>query len=304
MWVIYDLKFLAEYQPQSNQLYYYTTDQVNSVRVVTNQTGVRVFAAAYDPYGGIQKIWENSYSPGLKFSGKERDSESNLDYFGARYYANYYYRWLSPDPVVNKEEALKNPQLWNLYSFCRNNPATYWDPTGDVEIISAFSINYLSSIKLYKDFGSFGGAFKPSLSLNIDVIEKGKGVWSPRVTIKFAMNIYIPVPGDEIYGRTGYPKSPEDAKSHEFGHAYLGFIQLVKLYAAAEELESLQFSSEYVARKVAMAGKLFLSTYNLQLGIENQMQNKFYDHILDGIFGIRIAKPGQDMYSFLDALFK
>jgi RHS repeat-associated protein len=100
--------------------------------VVTNQTGVRVFAAAYDPYGGIQKIWENSYSPELKFSGKERDSESNLDYFGARYYANYYYRWLSPDPVVNRDESMRNPQLWNLYSFCRNNPATYWDPDGAI----------------------------------------------------------------------------------------------------------------------------------------------------------------------------
>jgi len=125
-------RLLAEYQPQSNQLYYYTTDQVNSVRVVTNQTGVRVFAAAYDPYGGIQKIWENSYSPELKFSGKERDSESNLDYFGARYYANFSYRWLSPDPVINRDEAMRNPQLWNLYSFCRNNPATYWDPDGAI----------------------------------------------------------------------------------------------------------------------------------------------------------------------------
>jgi hypothetical protein len=37
-------RLLAEYQPQSNQLYYYTTDQVNSVRVVTNQGGVRVSA--------------------------------------------------------------------------------------------------------------------------------------------------------------------------------------------------------------------------------------------------------------------
>ena len=125
-------RLLAEYQPQSGQIYYYTSDQVNSSRVVTDQNGVRVFAAVYDPYGGIQKIWENSYSPAMKFSGKERDTESNLDYFGARYYGNYYYRWLSPDPVINKDAALKNPQLWNLYAFCHNNPVTYWDPDGAV----------------------------------------------------------------------------------------------------------------------------------------------------------------------------
>ena len=130
-------RLLAEYQPQTGQIYYYTSDQVNSTRVVTDQNGVRVFAAVYDPYGGIQKIWENSYSPAMKFSGKERDSESNLDYFGARYYENYYYRWLSPDPVINKDAALTNPQLWNLYAFCRNSPVTYWDPDG-MDTINVF----------------------------------------------------------------------------------------------------------------------------------------------------------------------
>ncbi|RFT15311.1 MAG: YD repeat protein [Candidatus Saccharicenans subterraneus] len=125
-------RLLAEYQPQSGALYYYTLDHINSVRVVTDGAGNRVFAAAYDPYGGIQKIWENSYTPAMKFSGKERDSESSLDYFGARYYGSYYYRWLSPDPVINKDAALTNPQLWNLYTFCRNNPVTYWDPDGAI----------------------------------------------------------------------------------------------------------------------------------------------------------------------------
>jgi len=125
-------RLLAEYQPQTGQIYYYTSDQVNSTRVVTDQNGVRVFAATYDPFGGIQKIWKNSYVPAMKFSGKERDSESNLDYFGARYYGNYYYRWLSPDPVINKDAALCNPQPWNLYAFCHNNPVTYWDPDGAI----------------------------------------------------------------------------------------------------------------------------------------------------------------------------
>ena len=142
-------RLLAEYQPQTGQIYYYTSDQVNSTRVVTDQNGVRVFAAVYDPYGGIQKIWENSYSPAMKFSGKERDTESNLDYFGARYYGNYYYRWLSPDPVINKDAALTNPQLWNLYAFCHNSPVTYWDLDGRKEgslrnIWTRIKINYIA----------------------------------------------------------------------------------------------------------------------------------------------------------------
>ena len=90
-------------------------------------------------------MWENSYTPALKFSGKGRDSESNLDYFGARYYANFHYRWLSPDPVINRVAAFMNPQLWNLYSFCRNNPVTYWDPDG--AIVRTFSEAGYEAIK-------------------------------------------------------------------------------------------------------------------------------------------------------------
>ncbi len=89
-----------------------------------------MYSAAYDPYGGIQKTWENIYDPKLKFSGKERDGDTGLDYFGARYYGYSSYRFISVDPVLDREEAISNPQLWNLYSYCRNNPVTFMDPDG------------------------------------------------------------------------------------------------------------------------------------------------------------------------------
>jgi RHS repeat-associated protein len=116
------------------------SDQVNSTRIVTDDSGTVVYSAAYDPYGGIQKTWENTYDPKLRFSGKERDSDSGLDYFGARHYSHSSYRFISTDPVLNREEAISNPQLWNLYSYCRNNPVTFVDPTGmdDINIFFGF----------------------------------------------------------------------------------------------------------------------------------------------------------------------
>jgi RHS repeat-associated protein len=78
----------------------------------------------------MQKQWVNTYDPKLKFSGKEREGSSEMDYFGARYYGHKQYRFLSVDPVINKEEAKVNPQLWNLYSYCINNPITFSDPDG------------------------------------------------------------------------------------------------------------------------------------------------------------------------------
>jgi len=37
------------------------------------------------------------------------------------------------DPIINKKDALANPQLWNFYAYCRNNPITYFDPNGESE---------------------------------------------------------------------------------------------------------------------------------------------------------------------------
>jgi len=123
-------RLIAEYRVQEGKYYYYTPDQINSTRIVTNDSGAVVYAAAHDPFGGVQKTWTSSYDPVLKFSGKERDAESGLDYFGARYYDKTQYRFISVDPVMAKNDAIDDPQLWNLYSYCRNNPITFLDPNG------------------------------------------------------------------------------------------------------------------------------------------------------------------------------
>ncbi len=107
--------------------------QINSTRIITDETGNVIYSAAHGPYGDIQKTWVNTYEPKLKFSGKERESYSEYDYFGARYYDHLSFRFISPDPERNKDEVLTNPQLWNLYSYCRNNPVTFFDPDGRVE---------------------------------------------------------------------------------------------------------------------------------------------------------------------------
>ena len=106
------------------------TDQINSSRIITNDSGNVVFSEAAGPYGDVQKTWTNTYDPKMKFSGKEREGYSDLDYFGARYYDHKSYRFNSVDPIINRVEALSNPQLWNLYAYCDNNPITFFDPDG------------------------------------------------------------------------------------------------------------------------------------------------------------------------------
>ncbi|HVP40701.1 MAG TPA: RHS repeat-associated core domain-containing protein, partial [Candidatus Krumholzibacteriaceae bacterium] len=123
-------QLIAEYDPASSQYYYYTSDQINSTRIVTDGTGAVVYAAAHDPYGGIQKTWVSTFDPVPKFSGKEHDGESQLDYFGARYYDRSQYRFISVDPTIILDRAVNMPQMWNLYSLAGNSPVTTYDPTG------------------------------------------------------------------------------------------------------------------------------------------------------------------------------
>ena len=65
-----------------------------------------------------------------EFTGKERDDESDLDYFGARYFSASLGRFTGPDaPFLDQWE--QDPQSWNLYGYVRNNPLVFVDPNGE-----------------------------------------------------------------------------------------------------------------------------------------------------------------------------
>jgi len=65
-----------------------------------------------------------------EYTGKERDSETGLDYFGARYMSSAQARFTSPDPSPSGV-ALQDPQSWNLYSYVRNRPTRFVDRNGN-----------------------------------------------------------------------------------------------------------------------------------------------------------------------------
>jgi RHS repeat-associated protein len=67
---------------------------------------------------------------GSRSSGKERDAETGLDYFGARYYSGAQGRFVSADPLFIEMRRLGDPQQLNLYAYARNNPLRFIDPNG------------------------------------------------------------------------------------------------------------------------------------------------------------------------------
>jgi len=64
------------------------------------------------------------------FTGKERDAESGLDYFGARYLSSNIGRFMSPDPMHILKQKMIDPQQWNMYSYVRNSPLRMLDTNG------------------------------------------------------------------------------------------------------------------------------------------------------------------------------
>jgi RHS repeat-associated protein len=116
-------------------VHYYFASHLGSTSVVTNSTGTTPLDEDIDyyPYGGEIDV-SNGVPQNYKFTGKERDSESGLDNFEARYYASSLGRFMIPDwaaaPTDVPYANLGNPQSLNLYSYVQNNPTTLGDPDG------------------------------------------------------------------------------------------------------------------------------------------------------------------------------
>ena len=111
----------------------YFTDLVGSATMITDINGNLEKQSDYYPYGGeipVSGTDPNHY----KFTGKERDSESGLDEFGARYYGSSLGRFMQPDwaaaPTAVPYAHYGNPQSLNLYAYVENNPTTTGDPDG------------------------------------------------------------------------------------------------------------------------------------------------------------------------------
>jgi len=114
-----------------NNVSYYFADHLGTAhgieRVLSGQnTGTFCYDADFYPFG-VERTVTDSCDSAYKFTGKERDSESGLDNFGARYDASNLGRFMSPDPLFGHSG---DPQTLNKYAYVGNNPITFNDPSG------------------------------------------------------------------------------------------------------------------------------------------------------------------------------
>jgi RHS repeat-associated protein len=125
---------------------YYQADGLGSVTSLSNSSGALANTYTYDSFGMLTASTGTITNP-YRYTGREVDSETGLDYYRARYYDPNSGRFISEDPISFGGGA-------NFYEYVRNNPAKLIDPSG------------LADVYIWAYTGSTGNWGHASLVLN------------------------------------------------------------------------------------------------------------------------------------------
>jgi len=117
----------------------------------------------YYPFGSTSyQALNSNYNPVAKryrYTGKERDEESGLYYYGARYYAPWLCRWTAADPIGIGDGV-------NIYAFVRDNPVIFSDSNGN-SIFPAFIVDpvapFLALMEAFHSYQKQQDSFKQQL---------------------------------------------------------------------------------------------------------------------------------------------
>ncbi len=116
-YIYFNGKRVARIDLPGGAVRYYFSDHLGTASVVTDNVGAIKDESDYYPYGA-ERVITDLDSNRYKFTGKERDAESGLDQFGARYYASAWGRFMTPDwaarPTTVPYAVFGDPQSLNL----------------------------------------------------------------------------------------------------------------------------------------------------------------------------------------------
>jgi RHS repeat-associated protein len=107
-------------------LTYLLGDHLGSTSITANNVGARVAELRYKPLGRIRYTYGTTPTT-YRFTGQRADSYINLYWYGSRWYDDALGRFIQPDSIIPDPS---NPADYDRYSYVRNNPLRYTDPTG------------------------------------------------------------------------------------------------------------------------------------------------------------------------------
>lgn len=116
-------QIIAKKNPDGTKLFY-QNDHLGSANLLTDANGSIVENTTYDPFG---QVLTGGTKSKYQYTGQEKDQETPLNYYNARYYDSQIQHFTQPDTII---PDLYNPQTLNRYSYVQNNPLRYIDPSG------------------------------------------------------------------------------------------------------------------------------------------------------------------------------
>jgi RHS repeat-associated protein len=164
------------------------SDHLGTPRIVLDQTGSRANTKRHDylPFGeeliagtGGRTVAQGYSGDDVRqqFTQKERDTETGLDYFAARYFQSMQGRFTGVDPydpiTLGESNDSRNyyilqPQNWNRYTYALNNPQKYVDPDGKNPLLTALGGAAIGAV--------FGGGFE-----TVKALYRGESLTDPKV---------------------------------------------------------------------------------------------------------------------------
>jgi|GEM_PF-2048585 len=216
----------------------YLKDHLGSVRMTVDAVGNVVGYDDYYPYGmtmtGRSQVPSTEDSR-YKFisktgqAGKERDAETNLDYFacppkserrrrGARYYDSWRGQWGQVDPMADKYPG------WSSYNYVTDNPIRNIDPDGNE--LDEFNVDKQNgTITLvsnkggnktdYYNIGTYDKKGNFSTQEEITIPREGGSINSFRFweSDKSTISVFN-IPGTNIIGNILEPPGPSTSKAN------------------------------------------------------------------------------------------
>src|SRR3989339_566523 len=150
-------------------LYYNSNDHLTSASVITNVSGGVVQKLDYLPFGSERvNVKTSGFDTRFTFTDQEKDDESGLMYYGARYYNPVIGRFTSVDPAFGN---FMEPQSFNKYAYTQNNPLKYIDPTGLSNLPAYDSAGHPMATEIVIDTYQTGDLYYDTLNKNYNIIK-------------------------------------------------------------------------------------------------------------------------------------
>ncbi|MCK5180633.1 MAG: RHS repeat-associated core domain-containing protein, partial [Candidatus Omnitrophica bacterium] len=216
---------------------YYHADHLGGANVLTDGEGGVKEIIEYSPFGEYSrhdKYGTDEEIARFYFTGQRKDDETGLYYYGARYYDPDIGRFITPDTII---QSPGNPQTFNRYGYCGNNPVNYTDPTGHffgflvalvIKAVTAVATYVAANVAVIATGAIVGGAVGGvSAAVMGGNVWQGVGIGALGGAVFAGLSPGLGILGDGLargatLGGAAGPLTAGAAIASNFGSAFLG----------------------------------------------------------------------------------